>query len=359
MKVFSLHHLSYLLQSSKFNSLLSRNRWLSFGCYLIFRIQYLYDKKDHTFRHVCGGTLWLDEVFLKFFEHYFFHQCYQHNFRQAYFTKYIIVNSISKKLIKTDQIPHYTIDIWMLIMASIEFRQFIGLPSDHADALLQERSLSQFRSLLEPLKPELPIRLLNEIKVKIIGPLDELNQIIDKFDQFICLKPYQYSGLTSKNGIFIPNNFTLKNRLSDCIKFQTQHANFETLVDVNQPRPKELVTTPVICQFSMCGSSLMGLQRSLLVAFICGFQKIDCTGFNFSIDARKYLKTYPSTFHTAQNSSALIAESNYKHDIVFNFLFTKITIHALFDSCDGDIKNIVNLDVSSFLSKFTSSNPTS
>ena len=101
----------------------------------------------------------------------------------------------------------------------------------------------------------------------------------------------------------------------------------------------------------------MGLQKGLLAAFICGVRKINCSGFNFSIDEIKYQKSYPSSFHAAPNRGELIAKSNFKHDLLFNFLFTKIAVHALFDQCCGEITNIVDLEIESFLSKFIAHNP--
>ena len=267
------------------------------------------------------------------------------------------MKSIDNNLITTDTISKASLDVWMLILQSLEYHDFIDIGSCKADSLLHETSKNKFRTICQSIDAQCNIQLPSNSWVKLIGPLEDLDDVIDEFDHFICLKPYTSSRLHNKSGVFLPNNFTLNNRIDACFKFQLQNPNFDTVTDGKQQHVDDLSATSVNCQIMACGSSLMGLQKGLLTAFICGVRQINCTGFNFSIDEIKYQKSYPSSFHTAQNRAELIAKSNYKHDLLFNFLFSKIAVAALFEHCHGEVKNIVNLDIDSFLSQFIDNNP--
>jgi hypothetical protein len=161
----------------------------------------------------------------------------------------------------------------------------------------------------------------------------------------------------NKSGVFLPNNYTLKNRIDSSIKFQLKNTNFITIVDTRQKKPTHIKSILTTCQIIACGSSLMGLQKGLLVAFICGARKINCNGFNLSVGGVKYKSSYPSSFHGAVHGNKLIAESNFKHDVLFNFLFTKIAVNSLFEQCSGEILEIVKLDIETFLSQFNLHNP--
>ena len=196
------HFISLILGSSKFNSTLRRSRYLTYTLFFLFKIQYIYGEKEHTLRHILGPYTLLDNIFIKLFEYYFFHQCCQYNFQKAYFLKYVIITSIHKNLLVNDQISRFTIDVWMLILESSEYRGFVGLDTSDAQPLLSELTVNRFRFITQAIVPQYKSIFPHQNYVKLIGPVDDVNSVIKQFNHFICLKPYRLSQLQDKSGVF-------------------------------------------------------------------------------------------------------------------------------------------------------------
>ena len=118
--------LNFILFSSKFNAILHRYRLVSNALYYLFRCQYILDKENLTLKKIFGRYTLSDEIFIKFFEYYFFHQCCRYNFKNAYYLKYVVMKSISRRCIKTETICDTSLDVWMLLLESFEYQAFIG-----------------------------------------------------------------------------------------------------------------------------------------------------------------------------------------------------------------------------------------
>ena len=347
-----LRKLDWFLTSTKLNRILQKSFFVSGVFFFIIRRLYILDNSKNVYKPIFKSNIFSDEIFVKFFEHYFYHLCRGSYFKKAYNLKFIIIKSISLGYIKSQKITSTSLKLWRLISESADYQDFIGLPIVNNSPLLHHTTIDEFGSICQSMDIQSKVKLPSDRWIKLLGPLDNIQEVIEFFDTFICLKPYDISEFSRKSGVFLPNNYTLKNRIKSCIEFERINPMFVTILDNCQKKPRDINSISVSCQVIACGSSLMGLQKGLLVAFICGARKIDCDGFNLSVGGIKYNKSYPSSFHGKEHRNRLITESNYKHDLVFNFFFTKLAVNSLFDECSGQVLELVKLDVETFLSQF-------